>query len=146
MNTDLISRSALLKVGSARKIIEAVGNWNELPRNAKSACTRLGCAHRKMILEAPAVDAVVLPIGRPGGYLEWDDGVGHRQIYRIHSIMICEDCMRYELSDFSPVVSHKGIVRILSPEDVETLVKERGKAWKYVWCEDNNKAERGTEG
>lgn len=55
---DLISRSALLEVGSARKIIEAVGNWNELPLNAKAACTRLGCAHKKLILEAPAVDAV----------------------------------------------------------------------------------------
>ena len=55
---DLISRSALIEVGSARKIIEAVGNWNELPLNAKAACTRLGCAHKKLILEAPAVDAV----------------------------------------------------------------------------------------
>lgn len=58
MQNDLISRSALLNAGSARKIIEVVGNWNELPLNAKSACTRLGCAHKKLILEAPAVDAV----------------------------------------------------------------------------------------
>ena len=57
-NGDLISRSALIEVGTARKIIEVVGNWDELPGIAKSACTRLGLAHRKLILEAPAVDAV----------------------------------------------------------------------------------------
>ena len=58
MQNDLISRSALLDVGSARKIIEVVGNWDEFPGIAKSACTRLGLAHRKLILDAPAVDAV----------------------------------------------------------------------------------------
>jgi len=134
MQNDLISRSAL-GIGKCKpEVFENkayADGWN-------SAIA--------VIENAPAVAAVVLPIGRPGGYLEWDDGVGHRQIFRIHSIMICEDCMRYELSGFSPVVDHKGIVRILSPEDVETLVKERGKAWKYVWCEDDNKTEKGTEG
>lgn len=58
---DLISRSAILEIGTARKIIEVVGNWNELPGIAKSACTRLGLAHRKMIIDAPAVDAMVIP-------------------------------------------------------------------------------------
>ena len=61
-DNDLISRSALLEIGTARKIIEVVGNWNELPGIAKSACTRLGLAHRKMIIDAPAVDAVELPV------------------------------------------------------------------------------------
>ena len=56
-NDDLISRSTLLDVGSARKIIEVIGNWDELSLKAKSACTRLGVAHKKMIMEAPAVDA-----------------------------------------------------------------------------------------
>lgn len=58
MNNDLISRSSLIEIGAARKIIEVVGNWNELPGIAKAACTRLGIAHKKLILDAPAVDAV----------------------------------------------------------------------------------------
>ena len=57
-DNDLISRSSLLEIGATRKIIEVVSNWNELPGIAKSACTRLGIAHKKLILDAPAVDAV----------------------------------------------------------------------------------------
>lgn len=126
MQNDLISRSALKK---------DLLNRSFFPSIVKAALEK-----------APAIDAVELPKGRPGDYLEWDNGVGHRQIYAILSVMICEDCIRYELADFAPVVNHKGIVRILSPEEVEKMVKERGKAWKYVWCEDDNKAASGTEG
>jgi hypothetical protein len=96
--------------------------------------------------DAPAVDTVELPEGKPGDYLEWYNGVGQRQIYAILSVMICKDCIRYELADFAPVVNHKGIVRILSPEEVDKMVKERGKAWKYMWCKDDNKTASGTEG
>lgn len=126
MQNDLIFRSALLKEAAAD------GAY--------------GYVDAKQIAAAPAVDAVVLPEGKPGDYLEWDNGVGHRQIYAILSVMICKDCIRYELADFAPVVNHKGILRILSPEEVEKMVKERGKAWKYMWCEDDNKAASGTEG
>ena len=68
MNNDLISRSSLIEIGAARKIIEVVGNWNELPGIAKAACTRLGIAHKKLILDAPAVDPESL---RPKGRWEW---------------------------------------------------------------------------
>ena len=57
----LIDANALLEIGRARKIIEVVGNWKELPGCAKSACVRLGIAHKKMILDAPTVDAVEVP-------------------------------------------------------------------------------------
>lgn len=73
----------------------------------------------------PAVDSVVMPKGKPGDYLEWDNGTGFKQIYHIHSVMICEDCMRYELANFTPVVNHPNIVRILSKEEAEREWKER---------------------
>ena len=142
---DLISRSALLEH------IKDVPTWNQMESGWMSP-TRYPEGEYdpedviSSIENAPAVDAVVLPEGKPGDYLEWDNGVGHRQIYAILSVMICKDCIRYELADFAPVVNHKGIVRILSPEEVEKMVKERGKAWKYMWCEDDNKTASGTEG
>lgn len=68
---------------------------------------------------APDVDAVEMPKGKPGDYLEFDNGAGFRQIYHIHAVMICEDCMRYDLEKFAPVVNHPGIVRILSLEEAE---------------------------
>ena len=55
---DLISRSALLETGSAKKINEAVEGWNELPSNAKAACIRLARETKKLVMAAPAVDAV----------------------------------------------------------------------------------------
>lgn len=132
MQNDLISRSALIEY---------------MCRSCTSKCNLDDecCCSVDAVEKAPAVDAVELPKGRPGDYLEWDNGVGHRQIYAILSVMICKDCIRYELADFAPVVNHKGIVRILSPEEIEKLVKERGKAWKYMWCEDDNKTASGTE-
>jgi hypothetical protein len=123
--SDLISRSAFL---------QSLRDKGWLKGDMTDSAEMI--AVQSIIDDAPAVDAVVLPVGMPGDYLEWDNGVGHRQIYRIHSIMICEDCMRYELSDFSPVVGHKGIVQILSSEHLETLAKERGKAWKYMWYKE----------
>lgn len=56
--SDLISRSALLEAGSAKKINEAVEGWNELPSNAKAACIRLARENKKLVMAAPAVDAV----------------------------------------------------------------------------------------
>ena len=139
MKNDLISRSALLE--------EFNGIYDRHFKNsAYQFIHDFFRAARRRINNAPTVDAVVLPEGKPGDYLEWDNGVGHRQIYAILSVMICKDCIRYELADFAPVVKHEGIVRILSPEEVEKMVKERGKAWKYMWCEDDNKAASGTEG
>lgn len=76
------------------------------------------------IKKMPTVDAVVLPKGKPGDYLEWDNGTGFKQIYAIQSVMICENCMRYELENFAPVVNHPGIVRIMSLEQAEREWKE----------------------
>lgn len=74
---------------------------------------------------APTVDAVVLPKGKPGDYLEWDNGAGFKQIYCIGAVMICQDCMRYDLEKFSPVVNHPNIVRIMSREEAEKEWHER---------------------
>lgn len=81
---------------------------------------------RKLITEAPTVDAVEMPKGKPGDYLEWDNRTGFRQIYHIRAVEICEDCMRYDLGKLSPVVNHPNIVRIMSREEAE-------KEWRE-WC------------
>ena len=73
----------------------------------------------------PTVDAVEMPKGKPGEYLEWDNGTGFRQIYHIHSVMICEHCMRYDLEKFATAVNHPGIVRIMSREEAEKEWHER---------------------
>lgn len=91
MQNDLISRSALIEVGTARKIIEVVGNWDELPGIAKSACTRLGLAHKKLILDAPAVDAVALEIleGKMlKAVMQKQDGV----VVEFLPVVRCKDC------------------------------------------------------
>lgn len=78
-----------------------------------------------MVDDAPTVDAVEMPKGKPGDYLEWDNGTGFRQIYHIHSVMICEHCMRYDLEKFAPAVNHPGIVRIMGREEAEKEWHER---------------------
>jgi hypothetical protein len=84
------------------------------------------CNHRvcEAIEKSPTVDAVEMPKGKPGDYLEWDNGTGIKQIYCIHAVMICKDCMRYDLEKFSPVVDHPNIVRILSLEEAEQEWRE----------------------
>ncbi len=77
------------------------------------------------IAKLHAVDAVELPKGKPGDFLEWDNGTGFKQIYCIAAIMICEDCIRYELANFTPVVNHPNIVRIMSREETEKEWKEK---------------------
>ena len=72
----------------------------------------------------PTVDAVEMPKGKPGDYLEWDNGAGFRQIYHINAVMICKDCMRYDIEKFAPDVNHPNIVRILSIEEAEQEWKE----------------------
>ena len=79
----------------------------------------------RCIDEAPTVDAVELPKGKPGDYLEWDNGAGFKQVYCIGAVMICEDCMRYELADFTPVVNHPNIVRTMSREEAEKELRDR---------------------
>ena len=81
------------------------------------------CKAVKAVAEnAPTVDAVELPKGKPGDYLEWDNGAGFTRMYYIHSVMICEDCIRYDLDTISPVISHPHIVRILTREEAEAAL------------------------
>lgn len=108
MENDLISRSALLE--KSELIIDE--NYDDYI-----------VVDEEDIKNAPAVDAVVMPEGKPGDYVEWDNGMGNRRLFRIDYIMICEEGMRYALSAFAPVVNHKNIVRIVRREEVEQ--KER---------------------
>lgn len=79
----------------------------------------------QLVKNAPTIDAVELPKGKPGDYLEWNNGAGFTRIYYIHSVMICEDCIRYDLDAFAPVISHPCIVRILTREEAEAAIAER---------------------
>lgn len=58
MADKLISRQALLAFGRATQIKEAVGNWHELDNKAKAAVIRYATNLRRIINNAPAVDAV----------------------------------------------------------------------------------------
>ena len=78
-----------------------------------------------LIDDSPSVDAVELPEGKPGDYLEWDNGTGFRQIYHIHAVMIYEDHMRYDIEICTPVVNHPAIVRILSREQAVKEYRDR---------------------
>jgi hypothetical protein len=86
-------------------------------RTYKDVLSRIGYA--------PTVDAVELPKGKPGDYLEWDNGTGFKQIYCISAVMICEDCVRYDLEKFTPEVNHKNIVRIMSREQAVKEYRDR---------------------
>ena len=90
-------------------------------KNDRAVCLCIKCFVEQM----PTVDAVELPKGKPGDFLEWDNGTGFRQIYRIQAVMICPDCMRYDLEKFAPVVNHPCILRILSYEEAEKEWHER---------------------
>lgn len=69
--------------------------------------------------EISRVDAMELPDGRPGDYIIWDNGV-FRAPYYINSVVICKSgCVRYDLGAMCPVVNHKSIIRILTPEEAE---------------------------
>lgn len=92
------------------------------------------------LADQPTVDAVELPKGKPGDYLEWDNGTGFRQVYNIHAVMICEDCMRYDIEICTPVVNHPGIVRIMSREEAEKEWRDRVNAERKAEDNTNLKA------
>lgn len=119
---DLISRSALLD-----ELQEELDFDTPMYDEEKNKLINTGLRIAvKDVKRQPAVDAVVLPKGRPGDYLEWDNGIGYRTIHRISAILICEDFIRYELAgNLAPVVNHKSIVRIISKEEMEKEIKRR---------------------
>ena len=123
MRNDLISRSALKE-----KIHDFVYGY----RTPKISKGDLEHGLNKFFVDkAPAVDAMVLPKGRPGDYLEWETGItGHTTIQPIKAILICEDCVRYDLGVFAPTVNHENIVRIMSREEANREIERRAKNGK----------------
>ena len=112
-NGDLISRSALIEA-----FWDDIANGNQLRYEDTE----------ELMKNAPVVDAVVLPKGRPGDYLEWETGIiGHTTIQLINAILICEDCVRYDLGVFAPTVDHENIVRIMSREEAEREIERRAE-------------------
>lgn len=71
----------------------------------------------------PTVDAVELPKGKPGDYLEWSNGFSKR-IFFIHAIIICADGIRYDLGEFAPFVHSSNIVRIMNREEAAKALED----------------------
>lgn len=94
------------------------GDLSEYERGYLDAQENMNCL--------PTVDAVELPQGKPGDYLEWDNGAGFRQIYGIVSVNFCFDgTVRYDIECAQPVINHPGIVRILTAEEAKREWEER---------------------
>ena len=114
----LIDAEIILK--ELRKQRQAMADMNDL-----NGVEAIDDAIRE-IENAPVVDAVALPKGKPGDYLEWDNGAGFRQIYGIGSVNFCFDgTVRYDIEIAQPVVNHPGIVRILTAEEAKREWEER---------------------
>lgn len=77
----------------------------------------------EIIDEQPTVDAVELPKGKPGDYLEWSNGFSKR-IFFIHAIIICADGIRYDLGEFAPFVHSCNIVRIMNREEAAKALED----------------------
>ena len=107
MQNDLISRSAL--------IAEHCDGCDAL---ANGLCDHDVCGTAQLIMEAPAVDAVVLPSGKIGDVVKWNTGVSFRY-FTIRSIIICHDGMRYDLGELAPFVNHRNIAEIMSEAEAE---------------------------
>ena len=67
---------------------------------------------------------VELPEGRPGDYLEWDNGAGYKKFYLIRAVLFGVNEVRYSLNVFEPVVDHDHIVRILTREEAEAAINK----------------------
>lgn len=68
-----------------------------------------------VLVKQPTVDAIAMPKGRPGDYVEWDNGVEpyEPQLFQIMGIYIDSETVRYDLGYFCPTVNHPNIVRII---------------------------------
>jgi hypothetical protein len=55
---DLIDRATLLAAGDARKMKDALGDWDALDNKTKIIVLRYAKAHKKLVESVPAVDAV----------------------------------------------------------------------------------------
>lgn len=70
---------------------------------------------------------IELPDGRPGDYVEWDNGAGYKKLYLIRAVLFGVNEVRYSLNDFEPVVDHDHIVRILTREAAEAAINKKEK-------------------
>lgn len=73
----------------------------------------------------PAANVAEMPEGKPGDYVEWDNGTGFRRYIAIDSVVFCWDCVRYQLDELCPVVDHPNIVRIVKSAEMQRMIKEK---------------------
>ncbi len=84
--------------------------------------TEFGCSDFK-----PKSRFIELPCA-VGDYVEWDNNLGVKTLYRVKGYMCDSVGFRFILDDFSPVVNHENITRILTKEEAEkALERSEGK-------------------
>lgn len=71
----------------------------------------------------PAADVIGMPKGKPGDYLLWDTGRGYYCLYGIEAVCICRKGVRYDLGTISPLDNSPNIVKIMSREEAEKVLR-----------------------
>ena len=72
---------------------------------------------------APAVDAVEVPEGKRGDYVEWNNGTGYKSFHQIKAVTLEPDGnFRYLFETFHPLVNHNGIIRIISADEMNRMM------------------------
>ena len=65
----------------------------------------------------------IVPEGKPGDFIEWDNGVGYKSFHQIKAVTLERDGnFRYLTENIQPIVNHKGIVRVISAEEMDRMM------------------------
>ena len=74
-------------------------------------------------------NGVIVPPCKVGDYVEWDNGLDVKTLYRVNGFYYNPDDrgLRYLLKDCSPIVNIKNITRIVPKEEAEKALKERSE-------------------
>lgn len=106
------------------KFMEQMCEYCNKIAGEEEPCKNRCCAIKGVLFNQAYIDTDAMPEGRPGYYIEWDIGMGDTRFYRIRGICIYDDYVRYDIGEMlCPVVNHKAIVRILTPEEMEKEVR-----------------------
>lgn len=100
MENDLISRSALIEAFRARKMTDAVPNYDRASSEVKAAIGEYAELTRALVFVAPAVDAEPVRHGRWMPYYEpmecFVDVYLNTEIRDVQVGWICSECGRHE--------------------------------------------------
>jgi hypothetical protein len=87
----------------------------------------MGGLEEKLADHLLAHGVIVLPCA-VGNYVEWDNGLGVKTLYQVLGYIHESNMgLRFVLEEFSPIVNHRNITRILTKEEAEKALAERAK-------------------